>query len=103
MSLFRVADEAKADLHDIWMYVADDSVPAADRLIDGVLNKFPTLADFPGMGRSRPDLQSDLRSFTVGNYVIYYRPIPGGVEIARVLHGARDGHRLLGRNPGHDP
>jgi toxin ParE1/3/4 len=26
----------------------------------------------------------------VGNYVIFYRPMEIGVEIARVLHGARD-------------
>jgi toxin ParE1/3/4 len=26
----------------------------------------------------------------VGRYVIFYLPIPGGVQIVRVLHGARD-------------
>jgi toxin ParE1/3/4 len=31
-----------------------------------------------------------LRSFPVGRYVIFYLAIPGGVQIVRVLHGARD-------------
>jgi toxin ParE1/3/4 len=31
-----------------------------------------------------------LRSFAVGRYVIFYLAIPGGVQIVRVLHGARD-------------
>jgi len=31
-----------------------------------------------------------LRSLAVGRYVIFYLPIPGGVQIVRVLHGARD-------------
>jgi toxin ParE1/3/4 len=26
----------------------------------------------------------------VGNYLIFYRPISDGIEIVRVLHGARD-------------
>jgi toxin ParE1/3/4 len=31
-----------------------------------------------------------LRSFAVGRYVIFYLTIPAGVQIVRVLHGARD-------------
>jgi toxin ParE1/3/4 len=31
-----------------------------------------------------------LRSFPVGNYVIFYREVSEGIEIIRVLHGARD-------------
>jgi plasmid stabilization system protein ParE len=27
---------------------------------------------------------------SVGVYVIFFRPMPGGVEIARILHGSRD-------------
>lgn len=25
-----------------------------------------------------------------GNYLIFYRPIEGGIEVVRVIHGARD-------------
>jgi len=35
-------------------------------------------------------LAARLRSFPVGSYVIFYRPMENGVEIVRVLHGARD-------------
>jgi toxin ParE1/3/4 len=31
-----------------------------------------------------------LRSHPVGNYVIYYREMKTGIEIVRVIHGARD-------------
>jgi hypothetical protein len=30
------------------------------------------------------------RSFSVGNYVIFFRPIDSGIEVARVIHGSRD-------------
>jgi plasmid stabilization system protein ParE len=37
-------------------------------------------------------LAARLRSFAVGNYVIFYQPLAGsdGVEIVRVIEGHRD-------------
>jgi toxin ParE1/3/4 len=37
----------------------------------------------------------NLRSFTVKNYVIFYQPITDGIEVLRVLYGARDIHRVF--------
>lgn len=42
------------------------------------------------MGRLRGELATGLRSFPVGRYVIFYRALSNGIEIVRVLHGARD-------------
>jgi toxin ParE1/3/4 len=42
------------------------------------------------MGRARPELRPDLRSFPVGRFVIFYREVRDGIEIVRVLRGARD-------------
>ena len=49
----------------------------------------------PGMGPARPDLAPDLRYLPVASYLIFYRPITGGIEVARVIHGARDVLTLL--------
>ena len=38
---------------------------------------------------------SDIRSMPVGRYVIFYLPLPSGIEIVRVLHGARDIESVL--------
>ena len=85
---------AEQDLVDIWDHIAEDSLEAADRWLDALLDKARLLADQPHLGRSRPDLvpdlAPDLRSFPIRAYVIFYRPVTGGVEIIRVLHGARD-------------
>jgi toxin ParE1/3/4 len=81
---------AKSDLVEIWDYIADDSEARADAFVDMIDQKFLTLASNPGIGRPRDELAEDLRSFAVGRYVIFYRPIPEGVEIVRVLHGSRD-------------
>jgi len=90
MKFYRVSDDARSDLDDIWSYIALDNTEAADRFLVAVLSRFPKLAAMPQMGRSREELSANLRSFSVGQYVIFYRPIENGVEITRVLHGARD-------------
>jgi len=81
---------AKADLSEIWQFIAEDSDDQADAFIDLIDQKFQLLAQKSGLGRRREELAEGLRSFPVGRYVIFYLPIPGGVQIVRVLHGARD-------------
>ncbi len=48
------------------------------------------MAQMPGLGRKRSDLAPDLRGFPIGNYIIFYRAVPEGIQVNRVLHGARD-------------
>jgi toxin ParE1/3/4 len=81
---------AKADISDIWQFIAEDSDDQADAFIDLIDQKFQLLAQQSGLGRRRDELAEGLRSFAVGRYDIFYLPIPGGVQIVRVLHGARD-------------
>jgi toxin ParE1/3/4 len=90
---------AQRDLDEIWDYIAQESVAAANRLIDMIVETCNRLALQSEMGRLRPELASNLRSFTVGNYVIFYRPTQDGIEVARMLHGARDIEALLRANP----
>jgi toxin ParE1/3/4 len=52
--------------------------------------KFVLLAGQLLLGRWRPELAPNLRSFPTDNHVIFSRPIDAGIEAARVLHGARD-------------
>ena len=84
------SSEARIDLIEIGLYIARDNPSAANRLVDAIESKYETLARAPGIGEPRPDILPGLRSFTVKRYVIYYREIPDGIEVVRVLHGARD-------------
>jgi toxin ParE1/3/4 len=49
-----------------------------------------TLAQNSGLGRKRPELRTDLRSFPIGNFVVFYQQIEGGIDVIRLLHGSRD-------------
>ena len=51
-----------------------------------------------GMGRQREELAQHLRSFPVGNYIIFYRPVSEGIEIIHILHSARDVYAVFPSN-----
>jgi len=95
----RVAPAAEIELDKIWHFVAthSDSVAIADRVIESITDRFILLARYPEIGRSRHhDLRRDLRSFAVGEYIIFYR-IEGkkDVLIVHVIRGSRDIESLL--------
>lgn len=81
---------ALADLAEIWVYIAEDSPDRADAFVDLANSKFQALSRRPGLGRRRPELNSEIRSLAVGRYVVFYLPLPRWIEIVRVLHGFRD-------------
>ena len=83
--------EAENDLIEGWLYIAEDKdLETADRVLSSVWNKCSALLKSPELGRRREELSPGLRSIRQGSYVIFYRLARDGVEIARVLHGARD-------------
>ena len=90
MAHFILAVQARIDLNEIWEHISEENPFAADRWIDLMEEKFQKLAEAPMMGRARDELAPDLRSFPVGHYLIFYRPAPFGIEVARVLYGGRD-------------
>jgi len=81
---------AKFDLAEIWDYIAESSETRADAFIEVVDQKLQIIAERPTIGRSRDELVPALRSFPVGRYVVFYRPIEDGIDVVRVLHSARD-------------
>lgn len=86
---------AEEDLEEIWLYIAADNIVAADALLHKLVAKSVLLASNPEVGRSRPEIHEGLRGVPVGNYILFYRPEHGGIELIRVLHGARDIDALL--------
>jgi len=87
---FWVSDRATADLDEIWLYIAQNNPDAADKFIGELTSRFPKLASMPKMARLREELSPGLRSLPVGRYIVFYRQNEDGVEIIRVLHGARN-------------
>lgn len=90
MSRCEFSPRARRDLHEIRDYIARDSPRAAAEFTDFLEERCRSLAKFPEMGQRCEQLTQALRCFTAGNYVIFYRPIDDGIEVVRVVSGARD-------------
>ena len=74
MSRFIISLLAKQELKEINRYIARFNSNAARRLINRIKQQCKLLADFPEMGQKCDELEPDLRSFPVENYMIFYRP-----------------------------
>ncbi|NEP39938.1 MAG: type II toxin-antitoxin system RelE/ParE family toxin [Okeania sp. SIO2H7] len=90
MSRYFIAIPAKQDLKEINSYIARYNSTAARSFKERIKQQCKLLADFPEMGQNRDELEPGLRSFSIENYLIFYRPIASGVEIIRVVSGYRD-------------
>ena len=90
MSRVQFTVQAGRDLEKIEEFISLDNPDAAARLLLAIHKKCVLVSRQPQMGRARFDLASELRGFPVGNYLIFYRPTTDGIEVIRVLHGARD-------------
>ncbi len=87
---------AETDILEIWDYIAEDTFAAADRWVDQLDEKLRLLAIQPLMGRTRDELERGVRSLPFGRYVIFYMPTDVGIDVVRVLHGARDIDAVFG-------
>ncbi len=71
-------------------FIAEYNAEAASDLVRLLRDKCQELVRFPNMGRARSELAPGLRSIPAGSYVIFYADADDGVEIVRILAGARD-------------
>ena len=85
-----LADQARLDLYEIWEYIAQTSPKSARHWTDKLHETFEMRSAMPQMGISQQHRRPNLRSWPVGSYLIFYRPLDDGIEVARVLHGSRD-------------
>lgn len=86
---------AIADLKEIADTINEEVPARGDSYVDEVLDKCAMRASFPFSGRLRPELSNGLRSFTHGDYVIFYHPRSYGISVVRVIHGKRDISRVF--------
>ena len=93
---------ARQDLVDIFRYYAQEAgFRVARRFFAQADATFTRLANMPGIGthyeHDHPAL-AGVRYFLISrfrSYVVFYRPVADGIEIIRVLHGARDIDAIL--------
>ncbi len=91
MNRYVLSVAAELDLDEIWEYIAQDNLDAADRWIGKLFDAFQLLAQTPAIGHKREDLTPfPILFWPVGAYLILYRAQEEWIEIVAVTQGARD-------------
>lgn len=74
-SRFILSPEALADLDQIWLFIAADSIDAAERNEERLRSAMNLIGQKPNIGHARPDITPRLVTFwPVGAYLIVYSP-----------------------------
>lgn len=81
---------------EIASFIAQDNFGAAERFLRSVHQKIELLAENPKLGRRRDELAAGIRSFPLGQYLVFYRADEVSITIVRVLSGYRDLGPLVG-------
>jgi toxin ParE1/3/4 len=88
------------DLDEIFSYISENNLSAAEELLEQINRQIFLLAEFPNMGAVLSDddftlIQRGYRFIVVPPYLIFYRLVEDTVIIHRILHGRRDYLREL--------
>jgi len=93
MARLRFTAAARDDLASIAEYIARESGSrvVAERFTGTLRRKCRDLAAAPiHMGRPRPELMPELRSYPYRNYMIFFRYVGDILEVVSVIEGHRD-------------
>jgi plasmid stabilization system protein ParE len=97
---YRLTPRALDDLDDIWNFIAEDSLDAANRVESAIFEACDSLARHPLLGSRRSDITPlPVRFWPVTrfpNFIVVYRPEIKPLQIVAVLHGMRNIKAVLG-------
>ena len=88
--------DAGRDIVEIGSFIAEDSIEFADLFLEAVETTLLALAKMPRAGATRTFRNPqfvDVRIWRVKDfekYLIFYRALDEGIQVLRVVHGARD-------------
>lgn len=95
---------ARIDLAMHYAFLGERDPDAAERFLASAENTLRLLARNPGIGEPYPNRSPRLAGLRCSRikrfrkHLIFYRPVPEGIEVIRVLHGSRDAIALLEDN-----
>jgi plasmid stabilization system protein ParE len=91
-----IQPQARLDLLEIWNFIANDRIDAANKVSDKLDTAIRSLVEIPGKGHTRADVNNpNYRFWTVYSFVIAYRFDDLTLTIVRVVHGHRNFRRLF--------
>ena len=100
MARLLVREQASSDVEELGAFIAKNNPSAASEVVRQLRSSFELLSRMPKLGREVKNIKTteELRMWlspAFPNYLIFLRELPDGVDIVRVLHGARNIQRIL--------
>lgn len=86
----RVSGKARAELLNIYRYMAERNPTAAESMLQDIDAKLRQLSHFPFMGRERPEFAPNLRSVLIRTYLVFYIVDKQEIVIMRIVDGRMD-------------
>jgi toxin ParE1/3/4 len=102
MPQIRKRPQAKRDLVDHFSYLEEHgSIRVANRFLSAAEKTMETLAKLPFSGTLQQAKHTELSGMRkrlikgFQNHLIFYFPLPDGIDVVRIVHAARDLERLF--------
>lgn len=81
--------QAREDLREIFIYIAEDSPPAARLILTRIKERVKELKDNPHIGRPGRVPGTRELVITKTSYLAPYQVVDDAIQILRVYHGSR--------------
>jgi toxin ParE1/3/4 len=91
----RLTTQAECDVLDIWLRVAEEDVAAADKLVDELYPDLSKIGRVSECRNSYGTVPAKPSLFLTAWLSDIFSPVDDGIEVYRVLHGARQIDDLL--------
>ena len=96
MTRYILTEQAEQDLHDIWDYIAGESLDSADAVIGAIHKSLELLSEWPGIGHRRRDVQNRrYRFWRVNRFIIAYFPDTRPLQVIRIVGAHREFRQLF--------
>lgn len=91
MNRYRISTPAQSEPREVYNYIARFSESRADAMLDEFFEQFQVIADQPLLQGGVDEVYgTGLRVNVLRGYLIFYRPLPDGAEIANVMDSSRN-------------
>jgi toxin ParE1/3/4 len=91
MTGYVLSPRAQADLDTIWDFTGQRwNAMQAERYIRQLWDGIVYVAGDPRRGHACDDIRRGYYKSQAGSHVIFYRVIPTGIDVVRILHGSMD-------------
>lgn len=89
--MVRWSSTSKLDLHQIYDYIAKDSVYYAKKVVNDIIDKSEYLELFPNIGRKVEEISNnDLKEIIIYSYRMIYKVVEDGINILAIVHWRRN-------------